>query len=693
MHIFNLFQKECSFLKRLLMSIILSFSFLLVFPIYSKAEITPVKQNIYHKHVGDSSRLAGCYTVPNTTTFTYDEECSGKMIYFPDYDRSQCNFCGAAAYGDQSNRKCYTTTPVTIETTVYELGCGKSTKTVMGYFSVIPDTEDWTKEVVLTMDVSLPAALKKNTNPFTVNGSPVSEYTYTVTSCGSYSVALNTATSYTASAAVINITNIDTTGPTLAGYTLSTNDWTNKPVVVSLNNVSDLQPDNTPGCGLHELPFSYDNGISWTAESTHTFSSNQKLTVLIRDKLGNVSSPSIEVANIDTESPQILSIDYDKTPNLKNVTLSVNATDIMSDGRQGSGLHESAFSFDGGTTWQKDNSILIDKCCSLAVMVRDKLENTAKQTVEITNIDCFGPSISYKLSPAGKTTGPVTVTITAVDKGYKDSAGIGLPQDCYSYDEGATWTDENSFVTSYNVTRNVMVRDKNDNSSKMQIKVSNIGSAKQKDPEPTKVPEDDDDPEDPEPEVIPPKPQPDPEPAILPEDPKPKKVEKPAVPPSPSPTPVVKKKETVVKEKTKEVKEVIKEPELKADNVVTVDNLPKENTSNNFRDFIIGFVCICSAFVILALLFFLYYRTVTVYNLAPRNKYLFKGICMVRNKDTFEITISEKIFDSFLTSKVKLGFSKLFIALHEGENIVIYLPDNQSYIVQPSDCVEFTFKV
>lgn len=694
MHIFNLFLKESLSLRKILFCITLFSLLFFCTPFQSHAESTAVTQNIYHAHIGDSSRFAGCYTIPNDTITYYEEKCPGKMVYFPDYDKSQCSFCGAAAYGDQSFRECYNKKLIEVVTTVYELGCGKSTKTVLGTFSAVKNTDDWTKEVELTMTLSLPGAVKKNSAPFIINGDACDAYTYTVNANGNYSIKLNNASGYSASALVMPVNNIDCTGPTLISYSLSNSDWTSSPVTVSLDSVSDLQPDNSEGCGLHEKPFSYDNGLTWTSENTHSFSSNSQITVMLRDRLENVSTATVSVQNIDNEPPRIISIDYDKTPNVKSVSVVVNADDIMSNGKEGSGLHESAYSFDNGKTWQSSNTILLDKCCTLSLCVRDRLGNISRQAIDISNIDCYGPVISYKLSPAGKTTGPVTITVTARDKGYGNSDGIGLPEECFSFDEGNSWTSQNTYKVSNNTKLLIMAKDKNDNTSKLEIKISNIGSASKPDTPPDPGPGSDDPLPPSEPDNPPVKP-------VITPTPAPKKVIVPKdVDPEPKPkepTPEVKNvpKEPVKpkdKPKTQVTKEVIKEPVLQSEKTQSMDTLSKSKSDNNFKDFLIAFTCMAAGLLLILLLIFIAYRTVIVFNLETKKKFVFKGICLIRNKETLEITISQHMLDSCTTGHFSFRFNRLFVSLHEGENIIVYFPDKQSYIIQPERNYELIIK-
>ena len=82
---------------------------------------------------------------------------------------------------------------------------------------------------------------------------------------------------------------------------------------------------------------------------------------------------------IDDEAP-IVNITVNPTGWTKeNVTLTVNASDNLS------GLPVNAYSFDGGTTWQAENTkIYTENTNGLVIKVKDNLDNIA--TVDTINI-------------------------------------------------------------------------------------------------------------------------------------------------------------------------------------------------------------------------------------------------------------------------------------------------------------------
>ena len=71
----------------------------------------------------------------------------------------------------------------------------------------------------------------------------------------------------------------------------------------------------------------------------------------------------------DTKPPVIISTNTQYNNSLKKDVITVEANDI------GVGLHNSAYSFDNGKTWQSDNYFVVndDNKDNLVIIVRDKL--------------------------------------------------------------------------------------------------------------------------------------------------------------------------------------------------------------------------------------------------------------------------------------------------------------------------------
>lgn len=440
-------------------------------------------QNLYHKHTGSSSSKGGCYTVKKTRTKTEEEKCQGTMVYYPAVGRTSCDRCGASYEGDKSSRECWTTTTKTVTETYYDLGCNMSANTQMGTLTVRKSTDDWTKSLTLQAFYEVTDKVKVKENPFIWNGADAtSDSELVVTENGTYTLQLNAGSNVNTKKGIVTIpvNNIDKTGPAvLSSVQNPLSDWTREGVMVDSIAAEDRQPDGTYGCGLHEEPFSFDGGKTWTEENAHFYTENGTYEIMLRDKLENVSGHNIHITNIDV-TPPTANVEYDKNANLAEVTIFVNATDVQPDGSNGCGLHEEAYSYDGGKTWRADSAYTVCKNGKMEIAVRDKLENICHLGEDIGNIDDCGPRLLYTLQPDSWTKENVVIHLEVEDKNADGSNGIGLPQEWYSLDGGNSWQSENTFVAEENKTISLVLRDIHDNRSQEQIVIDKIDRVKPK---------------------------------------------------------------------------------------------------------------------------------------------------------------------------------------------------------------------
>lgn len=434
-----------------------------------------VKKTIYHVHTGGSGG-GGCYSVHRTGTRTYEVPCGGTLHYWGDsWGTSECNRCGAGYYGNRGGESCPHSETRSESYSYYELGCGKSPSTELGYVTYTLDTTEWAKEVHVTVEFEN-VGVATGDKPYIKNGEAFEDGHFTLTENGHYDFRIaGDANSGTGAASYsVDIHNIDNTAPIIDGYTLMPSDWVREGVEFHITSAVDIQPDGSQGCGLDDLPFSYDGGETWTDENTRFYEENGDYEILVRDKLGNTGSLSIHIDNIDNEAPNIESIEYDHTSNITDVTIKVTCNDILSDGREGAGLAELPYSYDGGKTWTDLTELHLTHNAVIEFVVKDKLDNQNSERIEIDNIDDYAPMISHILYPGYWTNQDVEVIFEAKDVNPDGSKGIGLPDDCYSYDSGNTWTDDNIYVVSDNCEVGLAVRDRNGNIAYYCVTVINI---------------------------------------------------------------------------------------------------------------------------------------------------------------------------------------------------------------------------
>lgn len=436
---------------------------------------TIIQKNITHKHTGSNG--SGCYTAQRTGTTTYENRCTGTLIYYPDYDSTQCSVCGAGYHGNyNSGSQCSHTDPVTTTYTYYDLGCGKSTSTVVGSFSIEYDPDTWATNIPVKVTVNDASKMKLSDNPFCMNDQVNATGDFNITDNGRYTFKIRAdANANTETDKItINISKIDKTAPVIGGYSLNPDTWVNGSTIITINNVTDNQPDGGEGCGLDNLPFSYDGKNTWVGDTSYTVNENGNYDIYVRDKLGNTSTITVSVKNIDNEAPNITKCIWDETPNLLTTTVELEANDIMADGSEGSGLADKAYSYDGGKTWTADASKKITENGSYTIKVRDKVGNEASRIVNIDSLDTYGPKVTHDYWPDGWTKEYVVIDITAEDVGADNHPGSGLPKDCYSYDGGKTWGSEHIKAFRDNTTLDVAVKDNNGNITHVTIEINSI---------------------------------------------------------------------------------------------------------------------------------------------------------------------------------------------------------------------------
>ncbi len=236
-----------------------------------------------------------------------------------------------------------------------------------------------------------------------------------------------------------NITKIDKSGPQVI-VTGNQTEWTNK-VTLTLQATDDIS-------GVKD--YSFDGGLTWQATNTKEFEENGIVKIVVRDNALNKSQTYEEIINkIDIQAP-----DFNVTQSFSEITKRVSLTIQAND--TGSGVKD--YSFDGGLTWQADNIKEFDKNQTVNICVRDNaLNNSDILAITITNIDDTKPVIDSITGNSTEWTNEnVTLFVTAHDdNGIKE----------YSFDNGVTWIESNSYTFNSNQDVNILVKDVQGNTS------------------------------------------------------------------------------------------------------------------------------------------------------------------------------------------------------------------------------------
>ncbi len=189
---------------------------------------------------------------------------------------------------------------------------------------------------------------------------------------------------------------VDKEAPTIKGIEGNPEEWTKENVTLVVN------AEDTES-GLATEAYSFDGGNTWQAENTKTYTDNiNGIIIKVKDNLGNTSTyEEINITKIDRDEPTIKGVEGNPEEWTKeNVTLVVNAEDTES------GLATEAYSFDGGNTWQAENTkTYTDNINGIIIKVKDNLGNIATyEEINITKI--------LKLENIAITTAPTKTSYT-----------------------------------------------------------------------------------------------------------------------------------------------------------------------------------------------------------------------------------------------------------------------------------------
>lgn len=364
---------------------------------------------IYHVHTGSPEEGGGCYTTPafhthagNTSEggkcYTYEEYwCGNWSRDYYDSDRGNyryhCKTCGATGY-DSGNLTSLSSShwPVGWHLTCteddtapesYQLGCNKTTTTKIATFFIRPDVDGVTKMVNLNAGVMDESGIPSTVSFQWNNGSTASSIQARENTVYSCKISYTNAGKTYESTLRYTVETLDYASPVMGGYTVYPSACTREPVTVSVSAVDRANLGGTAS-GLHDKAYSWDNGATWTNNNTKLIRENGIYFVWIRDKLSNTDRHMIEVSNIDKTPPIIEKII--QTPQqwtTGTASLTVTARDPYENGRAGSGLHEKAYSWDGGTTWSSSHTYAVHSAGKYQVKVRDAAGNAVSQTIEV----------------------------------------------------------------------------------------------------------------------------------------------------------------------------------------------------------------------------------------------------------------------------------------------------------------------
>lgn len=240
--------------------------------------------------------------------------------------------------------------------------------------------------------------------------------------------------------AVLNeeIQNIDTTKPTvlIEGSTKSGEETTSNVLLTAT-----VEPTETPS-GYKYQWYKGTSKIKNATEITYNATSSGKYKIEVTTGSNNKATSEVYTVNIKTSGTskpsgggtnkkpsgggtnKKPSVNNNKVPPVvkvsgiptnwttNNVTLKISATAV-------NGLHSTAYSFDGGKTYQKENQKTFTSNTKGTIIVRDKRGNKTTYNFNISKIDKTEPKVTISGNATLKSKLTAIVTPSTTPSGYK----------------------------------------------------------------------------------------------------------------------------------------------------------------------------------------------------------------------------------------------------------------------------------
>ena len=236
----------------------------------------------------------------------------------------------------------------------------------------------------------------------------------------------------------------DRTPPVISSVTVSTSEWTNKPVTVT------VKASDNGG----RVFFSFDGGKTWRSEGTLEVAENTVLaagSVIVRDLSGNTVKwdKEIKIANIDLTPPDISSAKADIKTSGKNVTFTLYG---VTDGESGIAFYEAVYSSSRDMSDLKSIKIISGTPVTLEngvyywlLRVTDKAGNISEKTFNRFRVG----ETERLLAPSGlriDTTSSVSTTVSWSSAADADSYRISVSEDSGFSTEKTYVSEETAYV-------------------------------------------------------------------------------------------------------------------------------------------------------------------------------------------------------------------------------------------------------
>lgn len=273
---------------------------------------------------------------------------------------------------------------------------------------------------------------------------------------------------------VINVSNIDKTGPSIYRIKMNRNSKQyDKSVEVTLEGITD--GNNGAGLRTDKLSYSYsydkEKGYQWTQSNKYIYTTAGTKYIYLRDKLGNIKKLSVNLDDyIDNEGPTAkITLDAVGEEYKKNVTATVTkVTDTKVGLRNDNLTYCYTYNETKKYEWTSESKYVYTTNGDKKICVRDALGNITEYSIKINNIDQNKPEYTKIKKNTSNWAKEVTITV----EGLKDDKR--LAKEPYSYDKGTTWKTEATNKYDSNGEKEIYLRDYAGNITKTSVNIDNI---------------------------------------------------------------------------------------------------------------------------------------------------------------------------------------------------------------------------
>jgi hypothetical protein len=229
----------------------------------------------------------------------------------------------------------------------------------------------------------------------------------------------------------LNLTQADTTPPTITSITGNSINWTNQNVILTVQANDNL--------ALNSQAYSFDNGFTYQTSNSKTFTTNEIVNIKVRDSSNNETSQQVIINRIDKQSPSInLASNWKNTFELGELTSNNDLYNYLSISDGESGINTSL------TTISNFNYNQAGTYTNVQVSTTDNAGNNFVYTLPTINIieqtDNTPPTISGSTSIT-RQQGNITTQDILSNFTISDPSGIA---------ETRIQRLDNSIVTSWN---------------------------------------------------------------------------------------------------------------------------------------------------------------------------------------------------------------------------------------------------